>query len=67
MAVSRDSMLPGHACFTWWGATVSVFTGKTGQVDVRLGHSGETFILGIWPSEGALLLATWEDDRGKRR
>lgn len=46
---------------------MSVFTGKTGQVDVRLGHSGETFILGIWPSGGALLLATWENDRGKRR
>lgn len=49
--------------FCVMGATVSVFTGKTGQVYVRLGHHRETFILGLWPSGGALLFSIWANDR----
>lgn len=30
------------------------------SVYVRLGHSGENFILGLWPSGGALPFVIWE-------
>lgn len=29
---------------------------------MRLGHDGETFILGLWPPGGALLFESWEND-----
>lgn len=53
------------------GATVSVFTRKIGQVHVRLGHSGETFILGLWPLGCALLFVIFwgkkKTERGKEK